>query len=124
MTKPAPVLVVDDDADFRDAVSRALVAEGYRVVCAEDGIQALAILDDLEPALLFIDVAMPAMSGPELVRELQTRGRVSPYHIVMISAQDMPRSAQGRWRLKKPVDYGLLLQVVQDFCGRTAPVMP
>ena len=70
----ASVLVVDDEAPLREVLSRSLGREGYRVLLARDGREALSFLDSGEAVdLLVTDIAMPVMDGLELVRRVQAR---------------------------------------------------
>jgi signal transduction histidine kinase len=72
----ASILVVDDDADVRELVVAMLEELGYRVTAAEDGRAALDLLrDDAAFDLLLADVAMPGLSGVDVVRVARERGR-------------------------------------------------
>ena len=73
------ILAVDDSPSMRQMVSIALLAAGYRVESASDGIEALAIADRERFDLVITDVNMPNMDGITLVRAL--RGR-APYRFV------------------------------------------
>src|SRR4051794_31173751 len=73
MRDEGPVLVVDDDADFREVVRCTLEAAGYAVRCAEDGRAALELLERERPALVLLDLAMPRMAGEEVLRTLRAR---------------------------------------------------
>lgn len=64
----APILVVDDDPNAIDIVRTYLEAKGYQVRTASDGNEALAMLDDVRPALVLLDVMMPGMDGWEVAR--------------------------------------------------------
>lgn len=68
----ATVLVVDDDADCRYIYSEALRAAGFRVLVAEDGVQAVAITRATTPDIVLLDVAMPHMDGRDAVRLLKS----------------------------------------------------
>lgn len=61
------ILVVDDDGPFREAVSRALRAEGHAVEVAADGAQALQRLKVQAPNILITDIIMPNADGIELI---------------------------------------------------------
>jgi CheY-like chemotaxis protein len=67
------ILVVDDDADIRHVISRALSGSGYRVLLAATGEQALDLLaaHDGPLHLLLTDVLMPGLSGPDLARRVR-----------------------------------------------------
>lgn len=69
--EPAKILVVDDDPDIREAVSVILESQGYRVVTAQDGIEALANLKAEGPDLMVLDLLMPKMDGFAVCKELK-----------------------------------------------------
>jgi two-component system response regulator MprA len=77
---PAPhVLVVDDDASLRRAISRALELEGYDVEVAADGIEALAFFDERSeppPDLVVLDILMPNLDGLTTCRAIRAKSRV------------------------------------------------
>src|SRR5438477_12944524 len=89
---PATVLVVEDDADIREAIGDTLEGEGYVVALAEDGQQALEVLERLErPCLLLVDLIMPRMDGWELMRALSKNDRLATIPVVVMSAMMKPR---------------------------------
>lgn len=67
----AKILLVDDDPDILDAVSVILEAQGYQVVTARDGIEALATLKAEKPDLMILDLLMPKMDGFAVCKELK-----------------------------------------------------
>ena len=70
--KRTTILVVDDDPSVRSLVVRSLQAAGYRVIHAENGVEALDhARQDAEIDLLLTDVVMPLMNGVELAAELR-----------------------------------------------------
>ncbi len=66
------ILVVDDDSSVRTTISRALVALGYAVREAPDGLRALEIVRAEELSLVILDFVMPGMDGAEVAREIGT----------------------------------------------------
>ncbi len=80
------VLVVDDDADLRRALERALVLHGYRVDSAAGGVEALRLLAVEAPDALVLDVAMPEVDGLEVCRRLRACGDRTP--VLMLTARD------------------------------------
>jgi two-component system, OmpR family, response regulator MprA len=68
------ILVVDDDAGVRQAVGRALVFEGYEVLQAGDGHEALRLVAAERPDAMVLDVVMPQVGGLEVCRELRAAG--------------------------------------------------
>ena len=78
------ILIVDDEASLRDALSRILTAEGYEVRQAGDGKEALAILGAQRFDFVLCDLRMPVMGGLDLLREITARG--VPGTVIMMSA--------------------------------------
>lgn len=80
------MLLVDDDRAIRDAVGRALRLEGYDVVLACDGREALALLLREPADLVVLDVSMPSMTGLEVCRRIRSAGDTSA--VLMLTARD------------------------------------
>jgi len=70
--KPARILVIDDEAQIRRALNSILSTRGYRVISASDGPEGINLAIEHSPNLIILDMAMPAMSGLEVCRELRT----------------------------------------------------
>ncbi len=71
MSMPLTILVVDDDLGTRLSISDYLELSGYTVITAEDGQEALSMLEQDHPDLIVTDIVMPRMNGYELVRQLR-----------------------------------------------------
>ncbi len=84
-----PVLVVDDDPDFRELARRLLEREGYAVIEADDGRAALARLRDATPGVILLDLMMPEMDGFDVVAAIQGNAAWRPIPIVVITAKDL-----------------------------------
>ena len=84
-----PVLVVDDDPDFRELARRLLEREGYAVIEAVDGRAALARLRDATPGVILLDLMMPEMDGFDVVAAIQGNAVWRPIPIVVITAKDL-----------------------------------
>ena len=65
------ILLVDDDPDILDAITMILESQGYEVVTAQDGIEALANLRAEKPDLMILDLLMPKMDGFAVCKELK-----------------------------------------------------
>ncbi|MDX2344760.1 MAG: response regulator transcription factor [Acidimicrobiia bacterium] len=76
------VLVVEDDGAVRRAVERALSFEGYDVVTARDGAEALAIVLNDKIEAIVLDVMMPIVDGLEACRRIRARGDTTPILIL------------------------------------------
>jgi CheY-like chemotaxis protein len=110
MTRRASVLVVDDDQAIREVIAEVLRDEGYQVVCAENGAQAMReIHKDHHPDLVLLDLMMPVMSGWEVLEELQGDAELSRIPVVIVSAMNAPGA---REHLAKPIDLEHLLATV------------
>src|SRR5438270_2737746 len=77
------LLVVDDEKDIRELTSTLLADEGYEILTAEDGVQALELLSQFRADLVITDLQMPRMSGFELVKIMHQRFPELP--VVVIS---------------------------------------
>ena len=82
------ILAVDDDKNTRMLLKAVLEAENYSVLTAEDGEQALRIMDENHVDLVVLDVMMPQMDGYEFTRVLREGNNNLP--ILMISAKQLP----------------------------------
>jgi len=78
------VLVVEDEESYVDALQVALTREGFEVVVARDGIDALARFREREPDLVLLDLMLPRLSGIEVCRQIRATSRVP---IVMVTAK-------------------------------------
>jgi two-component system cell cycle sensor histidine kinase/response regulator CckA len=121
------VLLVEDNSVVRGLVSRALKRHGYRVVEAESGQQALALVETVREhiGLILSDVVMPGMQGPELVARLkvsrpQTKVLyMSGYPADAFSKGQEGAGSPGEW-LQKPFTTGRLLQRVRELLDSPA----
>jgi two-component system response regulator MprA len=80
------VLVVDDDRAVRDSLRRSLEFNGYEVVLAADGAEALVTLGVQHPDVVVIDVMMPRLDGIETTRALRAAGNDVP--VLVLTARD------------------------------------
>ncbi|CAB4900473.1 unannotated protein [freshwater metagenome] len=85
MSDKPVILVVDDEESYRDALSIALDREGFSVITAADGAEALAAFDRDHPVLVLLDVMLPKMSGIDICREIRSRSSVP---IIMVTAKN------------------------------------
>ncbi|HEX3139135.1 MAG TPA: response regulator, partial [Rhizobacter sp.] len=81
------VLVVDDSLTVRRVTQRLLVREGYRVVLAKDGIEALERLAEDLPQVVLSDIEMPRMDGFDLVRNIRGDARLRGLPVIMITSR-------------------------------------
>ena len=83
----APILVVDDEAAQREVVAYNLESSGYKVICADNGEDALLITYEEHPDLIVLDWMMPKLSGLEVCRELRSKKETKEIPIILLSAR-------------------------------------
>ncbi|HEY9014758.1 MAG TPA: response regulator [Gemmatimonadales bacterium] len=107
------ILVVDDEAIARRFMERALTAEGYRVMQANDGEQALELLrmTRRKIALVVTDLVMPGMGGHAFA--LEVAQLPSPPAVLYVSAYDPPQGEMAKRFLQKPFTVEELLDAVR-----------
>jgi len=88
MPEKSTILIVDDELVSRYTVEVLLAQEGYTLVFAESGEDALKKVVELIPDLMLLDVMMPGMDGFELCRRLRANPRLAELPIVMVTALD------------------------------------
>jgi CheY-like chemotaxis protein len=111
------LLVVDDEAAIRNALKELLEEEGFRVVTASNGHEALVLLRSEKPCCILLDLMMPVMSGAEFLVAL----RDSEFHntpVLIISAWAYSETARMAWAnhievLRKPLNTDELLESVK-----------
>ncbi len=114
------VLIVDDDPDILQTLALCLSTEGYRVLMASNGREALELLKTEHPAAILLDLMMPVMDGWQFVAELDLLGG-RPAPLLILSAD---RAVQGHavklkanGHLAKPFDLDELLGKVEQLTG-------
>jgi CheY-like chemotaxis protein len=114
------VMIVEDDDDIRECLCELLTSAGYRVVMASNGAEALAYLKRCEhPCLILLDMIMPIMNGGELLSALRHDDVLAPLPVVVVSATPEEAAkvrALIQGFVKKPVDFRLLLELVERYC--------
>jgi chemosensory pili system protein ChpA (sensor histidine kinase/response regulator) len=81
------VMVVDDSLTVRKITGRLLEREGFQVVTAKDGVDALEQLTDLVPDVMLVDIEMPRMDGFDLTRNVRGDARLKAVPIIMITSR-------------------------------------
>src|SRR3989454_6351047 len=126
MTPPrpaAPVLIVEDNADVRQALVALLEADGYHVAEAVDGVSALRLLrtGEVRPCLIVLDLMMPRMSGWDFRMEQGSDRRLAGIPVVVVSADPLATQAAHLGAaavLPKPADPERFLALIGRHCTR------
>lgn len=111
------MLVVEDEEDLREMVRDALELNGYRVVTAKDGRDALAKMPDIDRlCLVLLNLLMPGMNGWDFVDVLRQRSLLATVPVVVQSSATASAPPGVARVLQKPVMFDQLLAVVREFC--------
>lgn len=112
------ILVVEDDAAIQEALVFILASEGYEVVLADHGREAIELLKDRkeDPCLILTDLMMPEMDGWEFIKLLNEQDVVVTIPIVVMTA-GLTNKSHGKKIVKKPFNLETVLKLVQEHCG-------
>ncbi len=80
------ILVVDDEEPIRDMLDRFLKEEGYEVILASTGEEAMGLAESEEPDLIFMDIIMPGLDGIEICRKLRAQEKTRSIPVMMATA--------------------------------------
>ena len=83
----ATVMVVDDSVTVRKVTSRFLLREGFSVITARDGLEAMTLLQEHRPDLMLLDIEMPRMDGFEVARRVKGSSELKQIPIIMITSR-------------------------------------
>lgn len=81
------IMVVDDSLTVRKVTQRLLTREGYQVILAKDGVDALRQMQDYTPDVMLVDIEMPRMDGFDLTRNVRSDERFKNVPIIMITSR-------------------------------------
>jgi len=114
----ARILIVDDEESIRSSLSKLLDYQGYEAIQAEDGFEALALLEQKPADLVLLDIKMPRMDGLEVLQKIRQNDADLP--VVMISAHGTIETAVEATKLgafdflEKPWDQERLLVIIRN----------
>jgi class 3 adenylate cyclase len=120
MRQPARILVVDDNPANLEVLETRLARQGYEVITAKDGDEALAVARAQTPDLILLDVMMPGKDGIQVCRELKADARLPFMPIILVTAKADPvdivagLDAGGDEYITKPVDHAALVARVRS----------
>ncbi|GAB4281022.1 MAG: two-component system response regulator KdpE [Coriobacteriia bacterium] len=122
--RPDHVLVIDDEAQIRRALTTILETRGYVVAAAEDGASAIAALTESTPDLIVLDLTLPDMDGIELCERLRSWLTV-PILVLSVRADEADKISALETGaddyLTKPFSAGELVARIRALLRRTAP---
>jgi CheY-like chemotaxis protein len=118
----ARILVAEDDATIRDLLSVLLEQEGYTVVLARDGIEALREALAQQPDLILLDLAMPNLGGHDFCRVYHDQGGTAP--VILATATDVVQTITAAKAcgavayIRKPFETNTLLATIDRYLPR------
>ena len=119
------LLVVEDDLEVRETLNDFLTDEGFRIVTARNGKDALAQLRaGLRPSAILLDLLMPEMDGWEFRQEQVADATLRTIATVIFTATSPPDTAArmpGVEVIRKPIDADELVHTMRRLCGLTNP---
>ena len=117
------ILVIEDDDAIRETLQEALAMEGYEVLLAANGKEALDIIHDgARPGLALLDLMMPVMDGWHFLEELDVHVPIVVVSAYVHGAKTMTAAALLRRPvgfMTKPINLDTLLEVVRTYCEDT-----
>lgn len=117
---PIQVMVVDDEDGVRTLVGLMLERFGFQVIKASDGEAAMAMLENMTPAIILLDIMMPGINGIDLCRQIRANPQTADTPVLFLSALadaktiERGEQAGGNGHLRKPVMTGELVDKVRQ----------
>ncbi len=115
------VLLVEDDRELHEAMTAILDAEGYRVVGAFDGQEAIDRLrEGVRPSVILLDLMLPVKDGRQFRAEQLADARLAAIPVIAYSGDARVAEAARTLRVEhwfqKPVNFGAMLEAVAGYC--------
>ena len=127
MTEPTlreTVLVVEDDEALRRLIEQALMFDGFRVLTASNGAEALRLLNQTTPALIVLDLVMPWVNGIEVLSTMRAIPRLHALPVVVVTGSATTSRDLETYGpltiLRKPLNVDALAPTVQLLLSRYA----
>ena len=123
------VMIIDDEEDLRELIETMLVKEGYDVLKAENGENALDILEDKTPNLILLDIHMPGLDGWETLEEMERRGITEDSPVIMFTVEELTfvkmlrKDIEGLvGYIEKPFERKKLLKIIKEYIEKRKKV--
>jgi chemotaxis protein histidine kinase CheA/ActR/RegA family two-component response regulator len=124
--KKLKVLIADDSLSVRRALEQLMRDNGFEVILARDGLEALGLVNATRPDLMLVDLEMPRMNGLELTSFVRKDAGMTNIPIIMITSRTSEKHKQLATEagvneiLSKPYSEDVLLKLVQDYVAEKA----
>src|SRR5215468_1498599 len=123
----ARLLLVEDNEQNRDMLSRRLRRKGYEVIIAHDGGEGLVLAREQAPDLILMDMSLPVLDGWEATRQLKADPQTRHIPVIALTAHAMAGDREKALAAgcdeyeTKPVEFDRLLGKIQALLGASAP---
>lgn len=114
------IMVVDDEMDIRFVIRKMLEKEGYEVIEADSGEQAMELLKDTVPDMILLDVMMPGLNGWETCEQIKSSEDLRQIPVVMLTAktteEDKVKALEkcgAQWHISKPLERSKFIETVK-----------
>ena len=117
------ILVADDDEDLLQALDFTLSQNGYKVITAKDGTEAIVKTVDFKPDLILLDIMMPYLDGFAVCRELKNREETKRIPIIMLTAKGEVEDIKVAFKVGandyvvKPFIIEKVIEKIEEFLG-------
>ena len=115
------ILIADDEMDTRMVLEKGLIAEGYSVIAASSGSEAVDLAQSKHPDLIVLDVLMPGMDGGEVARKLKHMAETQDIPVIFLTCMFPKREGSEDFRIvadhvlfDKPYDILKLINVIEN----------
>ena len=115
------VMVVDDSKTIRVTAETILKKEGYQVFTASDGFEAMSVVTDTRPDIIFVDIMMPRLDGYQTCKLIKNNSYFRNTPVIMLSSKDSlfdrarGRVAGSEQHINKPFTKGELLEAINRY---------
>ena len=122
----AKILLVEDNEENRDMLSRRLTRRGYEVVIALDGGQGVEMARSIAPDLILMDMDLPVLDGWEATRQLKAAPETQAIPIIALTAHAMMGDREKAIDAgcddydTKPIEFSRLIEKIEAFLGKEA----
>ncbi len=112
----AAILIVEDDAEVRDALTEILRAEGFTVLAADEGRKALELTQIWRPAVILLDLAMEGMDGRAFLEAKRARPTIAEIPVIVMTGS-RAAGVQSDVLMVKPLAVGDVMHAVRRLAG-------
>lgn len=120
------ILLVEDNEQNRDMLSRRLARKGYEVITAVDGQQGVTLAQESKPDLILMDMSLPILDGWQATKKIKSDSETKGIPVIALTAHAMVGDREKALEVgcddyeTKPIDFPHLLQKIEKFISSSA----